>query len=359
MTRHFNFCSGPAMLPTAVLERAQQEMLDYQGKGLSVMEMSHRSSDFMAIAERAEADLRELLAVPDNYSVLFMQGGATMQFAGVPLNLLGNGGTGNYLDTGIWSQKAIREAEHLDSAHVVASASDNRYTAAPAPADLSLSDDAAYLHYCENETIGGLQMDYVPDTGVPLVCDMSSSILSKPIDITRYGVIYAGAQKNIGPAGIVIVIVRNDLLERARRETPTLLKWKAFADNGSMLNTPATYAWYLSGLVFDWLKGQGGVEAMARINARKAAKLYEAIDASGFYGNPIAPANRSQMNIPFMLADEALNPVFLNEAEEAGLLNLKGHRSVGGMRASIYNAMPEAGVDRLIEFMRDFEQRHG
>ncbi|OHV12370.1 3-phosphoserine/phosphohydroxythreonine transaminase [Kushneria phosphatilytica] len=359
MTRHFNFCSGPAMLPTAVLERAQHEMLDYQSKGLSVMEMSHRSSDFMAIAERAEADLRELLAVPDNYSVLFMQGGATMQFAGVPLNLLGKGGTGNYLDTGIWSQKAIREAEHLGGAHVAASASDNRYTAAPSPSELSLSANAAYLHYCENETIGGLQMDYTPEVEVPLVCDMSSSILSKPIDISRYGVIYAGAQKNIGPAGIVIVIVRNDLLEQACPEAPTLLKWKAFADNGSMLNTPATYAWYLSGLVFDWLKAQGGVEAMAQVNARKASKLYGAIDASSFYSNPIAPANRSQMNVPFVLADESLNSVFLEKAEVAGLLNLKGHRSVGGMRASIYNAMPEAGVDHLIDFMRDFEQRHG
>lgn len=359
MTRHFNFCSGPATLPTAVLERARDEMLDFEGRGLSVMEMSHRSEAFIAVAERAEATFRELMGVPDNYSVLFMQGGATQQFGCVPLNLLGQGGSGSYLDTGIWAQKALKEGQHLADAHLAASARDNGYTMVPSQSAIALADDAAYLHYCDNETIGGLQMDYVPEVDVPLVCDMSSSILSRPVDVSRFGVIYAGAQKNIGPAGIVIVIVRNDLLDRARKDIPSMLSWKAFADNGSMLNTPATYAWYLSGLVFDWLKEQGGVEAISRINQRKARKLYDAIDASGFYSNPIAIANRSLTNVPFVLSDEGLNKAFLEESEAAGLLTLKGHRSVGGMRASIYNAMPEEGVDRLVAFMQDFERRYG
>ncbi|WP_456267524.1 3-phosphoserine/phosphohydroxythreonine transaminase [Kushneria sp. AK178] len=359
MTRHFNFCSGPATLPTAVLERARNEMLDFEGRGLSVMEMSHRSKAFIAVAERAEANLRELMQVPDNYSVLFMQGGATQQFGCVPFNLLGQGGRGNYLDTGIWSQKALKEGRHLSEAHLVASAESNGYTAVPGQEALTLSEDAAYLHYCDNETIGGLQMDYVPQVDAPLVCDMSSSILSRSVDVSKFGVIYAGAQKNIGPAGIVIVIVRNDLLDRARRETPSMLNWKAFADNGSMLNTPATYAWYLSGLVFEWLKGQGGVDAIEKVNRRKAQKLYDAIDSSGFYSNPIATANRSLTNVPFVLHDESLNQTFLDESEAAGLLTLKGHRSVGGMRASLYNAMPEEGVDRLVTFMQDFERRYG
>ncbi|MFC0266921.1 3-phosphoserine/phosphohydroxythreonine transaminase [Kushneria aurantia] len=359
MTRHFNFCSGPATLPTAVLERARDEMLDYQGRGLSVMEMSHRSDTFIDIAERAEADFRQLMGVPDNYSVLFMQGGATQQFACVPLNLLGAGGSGSYLDTGIWSQKALKEGRHLATASVAASAEDNGYTAAPAPRAILPASDAAYLHYCDNETIGGLQMDRVPEADLPLVCDMSSSILSKSVDVSKFGVIYAGAQKNIGPAGITVVIVRDDLLERARADTPTMLNWKAFADEGSMLNTPATYAWYLAGLVFDWLGEQGGVAAIERLNRRKAAKLYDAIDASGFYRNPIAAANRSLTNVPFVLHDASLNATFLEESEAAGLLTLKGHRSVGGMRASIYNAMPEEGVDRLVDFMGDFERRYG
>lgn len=359
MTRHFNFCSGPAALPTAVLERAQRELIDYAGKGLSVMEMSHRSAEFVAIAEKAEADFRELLKVPSDYSVLFMQGGAASQFACVPLNLLGKGGKANYLDTGIWSQKAMKEAEHLGSGHLAAGSKHNGYTAVPAQGDIALSSDAAYLHYTDNETIGGLAFDYIPEVDVPLVCDMSSSILSRPLDVSKFGVIYAGAQKNIGPAGITVVIVRNDLLDRARPETPTMLSYKTMADNGSMYNTPPTFAWYLSGLVFEWLKAQGGVEAMAEVNARKAAKLYAAIDDSGFYSNPIEKAHRSIMNVPFVLSDETLNAAFLREAEAAGLLNLKGHRSVGGMRASIYNAVPEEGVDALIAFMQDFERRHG
>ena len=360
MTRRYNFCAGPAALPTPVLERAREELLDYRGRGLSVMEMSHRSPEFTAIAEAAEANLRTLLRIPDNYRVLFMQGGATMQFACVPLNLLGGGGTPNYLDTGIWSGKAIKEADHLAGSHLAASSRAGGYVDVPASDRIALSADAAYLHYCHNETIGGLAYDYIPEVAVPLVCDMSSSILSAPLDVSRFGVIYAGAQKNIGPAGLTLAIVRDDLLGHALAQTPSLLDWKVYADNASMINTPPTYAWYLAGLVFEWLKDDiGGLEAMAAINRRKAATLYDAIDASDFYGNPIAPANRSIMNVPFVLADEALNATFLGEAEAAGLLNLKGHRSVGGMRASLYNAVSQQAVDALVAFMHDFEQRHG
>lgn len=361
MTRRFNFCAGPAALPAPVLERARDELLDYHGQGLSVMEMSHRSEAFADIAAQAERDLRELLGVPDNYRVLFMQGGASSQFAMVPYNLLGAGGTPNYLYTGIWGKKAINEARHLAGAHVAASSEANGLTAVPRPADIAVSDDAAYLHYTDNETIGGLAYDYIPKVGeVPLVCDMSSSILSGPLDVSRFGIIYAGAQKNIGPAGLTLVIVRDDLLDRALPSTPTMFNYRVMAEHGSMFNTPPTYAWYLAGLVFDWLRHDvGGLEAMDRINDRKAAKLYAAIDASGFYSNPIATANRSRMNVPFVLADDALNATFLCDAEAAGLLNLKGHRSVGGMRASLYNAVPEAAVDALVDFMQEFERRHG
>ncbi|MGC3872828.1 3-phosphoserine/phosphohydroxythreonine transaminase [Halomonas sp. GXIMD04776] len=360
MTRKYNFCAGPAALPTPVLERAREELLDYEGRGLSVMEMSHRSPEFVTIAENAEANFRALLQVPDNYRVLFLQGGASTQFAMLPYNLLGNGGTPNYLYTGIWGKKAIAEARHLGGAHVAASSEANGLTAVPRPEDIQLSDDAAYLHYTDNETIGGLAFDYIPRSDVPLCCDMSSSILSRPLDVSRFGVIYAGAQKNIGPAGLTLVIVRDDLLDRAKPETPTMFNYRVMAENGSMYNTPPTYAWYLAGLVFDWLKNDvGGVEAIEVINARKAARLYDAIDASGFYSSPIAPINRSRMNVPFVLADESLNTVFLEEAEAAGLLNLKGHRSVGGMRASLYNAVSEAAVEALVGFMSDFEKRHG
>lgn len=367
MTRHYNFCAGPAALPTRVLERARDELLDYQGRGLSVMEMSHRSEAYVAIAEKAEADLRELLAIPDNYRVLFTQGGATLQFAAVPYNLLGLGGTPNFLYTGIWGQKAIAEAAHLfGAAHLAGSSEASGHSAVPRPEQIALSHDAAYLHYTANETIGGLAFDYTPEPirpdglAVPLVCDMSSSILSGPLDVSRFGVIYAGAQKNIGPAGLVVVIVRDDLLDRARHDMPTLLSYRALAEAGSMINTPATYSWYLAGLVFEWLKHDiGGLAAMDTINQRKADKLYAAIDTSGLYANPIALRNRSRMNVPFVLADERLDKTFLAEAEEAGLLNLKGHRSVGGMRASLYNAVPEEAVDALITFMADFEKRHG
>lgn len=360
MTRHYNFCAGPAALPTAVLERAREELLDYQGRGLSVMEMSHRSPEFVAIAESAEANLRELLKIPDGYKALFLQGGASTQFAMLPYNLLGDGGTPNYLYTGIWGKKAIAEARHLGGAHIAASSEANGLSAVPRAEDIRLSPDAAYLHYTDNETIGGLAFDYIPESDVPLCCDMSSSILSGPLDISRFGVIYAGAQKNIGPAGLTVVIVRDDLLGRARAETPTMFNYRVMAENGSMYNTPPTYAWYLAGLVFEWLKNDvGGLEVMNAINDRKAAKLYGAIDASDFYSNPIMLANRSRMNVPFVLADESLNQRFLEDAEQAGLLNLKGHRSVGGMRASLYNAVPEEAVDALVDFMRDFEKRRG
>ncbi|WP_394424705.1 3-phosphoserine/phosphohydroxythreonine transaminase [Vreelandella stevensii] len=367
MTRHYNFCAGPAALPVAVLERARSELLDYQGRGLSVMEMSHRSDEFIAIAEQAEADLRSLLGIPDQYKVLFLQGGASMQFAMLPMNLLGGGGSANFIQTGIWGKKALSEAKRLGFAcHVAGSSESNGHLAVPDEASLSLSSDAAYLHYTSNETIGGLEFDYVPDvtradgSDVPLVCDMSSNILSGPIDVSDFGVIYAGAQKNIGPAGLTIVIVRDDLLGNAPASVPSLFDYQMLAEAGSMVNTPPTYAWYLSGLVFQWLKNDiGGLDAMDRMNQRKAQKLYAAIDGSDFYSNPIATANRSRMNVPFVLADDRLDGAFLKEADEAGLLNLKGHRSVGGMRASLYNAVPEDAVDALIAFMADFEQRRG
>lgn len=365
--RHYNFCAGPAALPTPVLERARDELLDYRGRGLSVMEMSHRSEDFVAIARQAEADLRDLLAIPDNYRVLFTQGGASLQFAALPYNLLGAGGRANFLHTGIWGKKAISEARHLfGDVHVAASSEENGHSAVPRQADIVLSDDAAYLHYTANETIGGLEFDYIPEarrpdgTAVPLACDMSSSILSEPVDISKFGVVYAGAQKNIGPAGLVVVIVRDDLLDRARGDMPTLFGYQALSEGESMVNTPATYSWYLAGLVFDWLKNTvGGLTAMAAINRRKAARLYAAIDGSELYANPVTLRNRSRMNVPFVLADPRLDRRFLEEAEAAGLLNLKGHRSVGGMRASLYNAVPETAVEALIDFMADFEKRRG
>ena len=367
MTRHYNFCAGPAALPVAVLERAQGELMDYQGRGLSVMEMSHRSDEFTAIAERAEADFRQLLGVPSNYKVLFLQGGASMQFAMLPMNLLGQGGTANFIQTGIWGKKALNEAKHLGfNCHVAASSEPNAHMAVPGLGDLQISDDAAYLHYTSNETIGGLEFDYTPHvqgidgSNVPLVCDMSSNILSGPIDVVDFGVIYAGAQKNIGPAGLTLVIVRDDLLGKSKPGTPSLFDYKMLAEASSMVNTPPTYAWYLAGLVFEWLKDDiGGLAAMNVINQRKADKLYAAIDASDFYSNPIAKHNRSRMNVPFVLADSALDKAFLQQADAAGLLNLKGHRSVGGMRASLYNAVPESAVDALIAFMADFEQTRG
>lgn len=360
MSRAYNFCAGPATLPESVLQQAREEMLDWRGTGMSVMEMSHRSDEFVEIAETAEQDLRELAGISDDYAVLFMQGGASSQFSAIPLNLLGDKSSADYVNTGIWSKKAIAEAKRFGEVQVVASAEASGFASIPDVADWQTNPDAAYLHYTPNETIGGLEFDFIPDTGsVPLVADMSSTMLSRPMDFSRFGLIYAGAQKNIGPSGLVVVIVRKDLLGKARKEAPTMLNYQVIADNGSMYNTPATYSWYLAGLVFKWLKAQGGVEVMGRINERKARKLYDFIDTSDFYANPIEPRFRSRMNVPFTLADDALNGDFLKGADARGLLNLKGHRSVGGMRASIYNAMPEAGVDALIHYMAEFAKERG
>lgn len=360
MTRAYNFCAGPAALPEEVLLQAREEMLDWHGKGLSVMEMSHRSDEFVGIAQEAESLLRELLSVPQDYKVLFLQGGANLQFSSVPLNLLGSRSSADYIDTGIWSNKAVKEAARYAKIDVIANTADQHYHRVPQQQELKFNKDAAYVHYCSNETIGGLEFDYVPVTenGVPLVCDMSSTILSRPMDVAQYDMIYAGAQKNIGPAGLCLVIIKESLLDREVSSIPTMMSYRVAAENDSMYNTPPTFAWYLSGLVFQWLKRQGGVTAIGEVNARKASKLYAAIDESRLYANPIAVANRSWMNVPFTLADTGLEKAFLKEADAAGLLNLKGHRSVGGMRASIYNAVPEAAVDALIDFMHAFEKKY-
>ncbi len=360
MSRVFNFSAGPAMLPESVLQQAQSEMLDWQGSGMSVMEMSHRGKEFMSIAEQAEADLRQLLGVPDNYKVMFLQGGASSQFAMVPMNLTRNNRKVDYINTGSWSKKAIGEAKRYADVNVAASTEEGKFTTTPAQSELNLSGDAAYVHYTPNETIQGVEFPYVPETGdVPLVADFSSTILSRPIDVSSYGIIYAGAQKNIGPAGLTLVIVREDLIGEAIDGTPVMFQYATHSDNGSMYNTPPTYGWYLAGLVFKWLLDTGGLEGMAEINQRKAQALYDVIDASDFYANPVAVESRSWMNVPFTLADPELDAKFLQEAGAAGLTTLKGHRSVGGMRASIYNAMPEAGVQALIEFMREFERVNG
>jgi phosphoserine aminotransferase len=358
MTRIFNFSPGPAVLPAEVLEQARDEMLDWHGTGMSVMEMSHRGKAFISIAEQAEADLRELLGVPANYKVLFMQGGATLQFAAVPLNLSAAGQTVDYVNTGSWSKKAIGEAKRYAKVTVAADAG-GAYSSIPAVDTWKRSVDAAYLHYTPNETIGGVEFHFVPDVGdVPLVADMSSTLLSRPVDVSKFGLIYAGAQKNIGPAGLTVVIVRDDLLGRARPETPSVLDYAAVAKDASMLNTPPTFAWYLAGLVFQWLKRQGGLPAMGERNRAKAGKLYDAIDRSSFYRNPVAKDARSWMNVVFTLAKPELDKTFIAGAKEAGLVTLEGHRSVGGMRASLYNAMPMAGVEALVSFMNDFERKH-
>lgn len=359
MTRKYNFSAGPAALPDEVLKQAQEEMSDWQGKGLSIMEMSHRSDEFVSVAEQAEQDLRDLMQIPTNYKVLFLQGGATSQFAMLPMNLLRGHSAADYINTGIWSKKAIAEASRYCDVKIAATTESDKFCSAPAQEDLVLNPNAAYVHYTSNETIGGVQFDYVPQTGdVPLVVDMSSDILSQPIDVNQFGLIYAGAQKNIGPAGLTVVIVREDLLGNPLAATPSMYDYKVHAEAGSMHNTPPTFAWYLAGLVFKWLKAKGGVETLAAINLRKAAKLYAAIDQSDFYGNPVAIRNRSIMNVPFTLADARLENAFLSQAEAAGLVNLQGHRSVGGMRASLYNAVPEAAVDALIEFMVQFEKEN-
>jgi phosphoserine aminotransferase len=359
MSRVFNFSAGPAALPAEVLEQLREEMLDWHGQGMSVMEMSHRGKAFVGIAQQAEADLRELLSIPANYKVLFLQGGATAQFAAVPFNLAKPDSVADYVNTGAWSKKAIGEAKRYCKVNVAADAGGS-YSTVPARADWKLTPGAAYVHYTPNETIGGVEFHSVPDVGdVPLVADMSSTILSRPCDVSRFGVIYAGAQKNIGPAGLVVVVVREDLLGRARADVPTVFDWKAMAADGSMLNTPATYSWYVAGAVFQWIKRQGGLAAMERHNRAKAEKLYAAIDGSGFYRNPVALDCRSRMNVPFVLPNAELDKPFLEGAKAAGLVSLEGHRSVGGMRASIYNAMPMAGVEALVQYMQEFQRKMG
>lgn len=357
MSRIYNFSAGPATLPVEVLEQVRDEMLDWQGAGMSVMEMSHRGDEFVSIAETATQDLRDLLNVPDNYKILFLQGGATGQFSAIPLNIAKPEARADYVVTGSWGKKAHKEAQKYIGNAVVSAKPDGSFTSIPSVDTWDLGSDSAYVHFTPNETIEGVEFHDVPNTGdVPLVADMSSNFMSRPVDVSKYGVIYAGAQKNVGPAGITIVIVRDDLIGNAQASCPMVFDWKAQADADSMLNTPACFSWYVSGLVFKWAKAQGGLEAIGKVNARKAAKLYDFIDTSDFYSNPVDVNVRSRMNVPFLLADDARNGEFLKQAEAAGLTTLKGHRSVGGMRASIYNAMPESGVDALIDFMREFEK---
>lgn len=362
----YNFSAGPAVLPKEVLQFASNEMLDWHGSGMSVMEMSHRGEEFMAIITKAERDLRELVGIPDHYKILFLQGGASSQFAMVPMNLLHGKNKADYINTGQWSQKAIDEAKKYCAVNIAASSEDAHFTYAPAPDKWTIDPDAAYVHYTPNETIGGVEFNWIPDIsqikggkiGIPLVADMSSNFLSRPLDITPFGLIYAGAQKNIGPAGLVLVVVREDLLGNSIEGTPTMYQYKTHADHNSMYNTPPTYAIYIMGLVLDWLKRKGGLAAMEEINISKAKLLYDLIDSSDFYQCPVAKPDRSRMNIPFTLRDAALDSEFLKQAKAHGLLQLKGHRSVGGMRASVYNAMPYEGVMALVSFMKEFEKSY-
>ena len=358
--RAYNFSAGPAALPQDVLEQARDELLNWQGLGASVMEVSHRGREFLHTAREAEEDLRELLLIPDNYRVLFLQGGARGQFAAIPLNLKGDKCSADYVNSGYWALSAIKEAGRYLKVDVVADGEAEAYRAIPAPDQWQLNRDAAYLHYTPNETIGGLEFSFIPESeGVPLVADMSSSILSGPLDVSRFGVIYAGAQKNIGPAGLTLVIIREDLLDRGATVCPSVLDYRKQSEHHSMYNTPPTFSWYLAGLVFKWLKKQGGLGAIGEVNARKAAALYGQIDSSGFYLNTVESAWRSRMNVPFTLAKPELDQVFLTESAEAGFRYLQGHKAVGGMRASLYNAVPEHHVDALVDFMKDFERRYG
>ncbi len=359
MSEIYNFSAGPAALPKSVLRQIQEEMLEYGNAKASVMEISHRGVDFMQVAQKAEQDLRDLMNIPSNYKVLFLQGGASAQFSMVPINLLRGKTKANYANTGHWSVKAIAEAQRYCDVNICTDSRANKFTDIEDYSNWNIDESAAYLHYTPNETIAGLEFDFVPEVDMPVVADMSSSILSREIDVSKFGVIYAGAQKNIGVAGATVVIVREDLIGDVVAKQPILFDYATQADNDSMFNTPTTFAWYTAGLVFEWLKAQGGIKAMAQINDRKASKLYQAIDSSDFYSNPVNPKYRSWMNVPFMLADDSLNKLFLEKSYNANLLALKGHKSVGGMRASIYNAMPESGVDALIEFMTDFERQHG
>jgi phosphoserine aminotransferase len=347
------------MLPGEVIKQAAKELTDWKGSGMSVMEMSHRSREFISIAEKSEQDLREILAIPDKYKVLFLQGGASSQFSMVPMNLLGGKDTADYINTGAWSKKAIAEAKRFCKVNIAASSESSHFTTIPQRSEWSLNTNAAYVHYTPNETIGGVEFHSIPDVGnVPLVADMSSTILSRPMDVNKYGLIYAGAQKNIGPAGLTIVIVREDLIGKEVPDTPTMFSYATHTKAGSMYNTPPTFSWYIAGLVFEWIKAKGGLKAMYDLNKRKAEKLYAAIDSSDFYHNPVVPVHRSWMNVPFILKNSELDGQFIEQAKGAGLVTLKGHRSVGGMRASIYNAMPEEGVDALISFMETFKKNN-
>ncbi len=360
MERIYNFSAGPAVLPREVLEQARDELVNWQGCGMSVMEMSHRGKEYMGIQAQAEADLRELMGIPANYKVLFVQGGASSQFAMVPMNLLRGKASADYLNTGEWSKKAIKEAKKYGAVNVVASSEDKNFSYAPAQDAWKLDPNAAYVHYTPNETIGGVEIFWTPQTGdVTLVADMSSTILSRPMDVSKYGLIYAGAQKNIGPAGVTVVIARDDLIGQTVAGTPTMFDYKTHADNESMYNTPPTYGIYIAGLVFKLLKAKGGLAAMEKTNRQKAGLLYDYLDSTGFYNSPVARENRSLMNIPFTLKDAALDEDFLKGAKARGLVQLKGHRSVGGMRASIYNAMPVEGVQALVDYMKDFEKTRG
>ena len=357
--RVFNFSPGPAVLPEEVLRRAAEEMLDWHGSGMSVMEMSHRGKEFISIAAKAEADLRALLAIPAAYKVLFLQGGAIAENAIVPMNLLRGRTSADYVNTGEWSKKSIKEAKKYTTVNIAASSEDARFTYVPPQSTWRLDPSAAYVHVCTNETIGGVEYHWTPDTGdVPLVADMSSHLLSRALDVARYGVIYGGAQKNIGPAGLTLVIVREDLLDRALPITPSAFHWAEQAASDSMLNTPPTYAIYIAGLVFEWLLAQGGVAAVEQRNVAKAKLLYDVIDRGDFYRSPVRKEDRSRMNVPFRLRDESLDAAFLEGAKARGMVQLKGHRSVGGMRASIYNAMPIEGVQALAAYMQDFERSH-
>ncbi len=355
-----NFSAGPSALPAPVVERIREDFPDWNGTGASVVELSHRGGPFMELAAELEARLRRLLEIPESHRVLFLQGGAQMQFAAVPLNLAGEAGAASYVDTGAWSTRAIAEARRFCRVRVAASSQDDGYRSIPPRGGWEVAPDSAYLHYVANETIAGVEFRSVPDSGeVPLVSDMSSNILSRPVDVGRFGAIYAGAQKNMGVSGLTAVIVREDLLDRAHPLTPAVIRYSTQAAAGSMANTPCTFAWYVASLVLEWIEGEGGLASLAERNDRKAGRLYRAIDASDLYANRVEPASRSRMNVSFELADEALDPAFLDAAGEAGFVGLKGHRALGGMRASIYNAMPERGVERLVAFLEDFERRHG
>lgn len=360
MSRIFNFSAGPSTLPEAVLLKAQEEFLDWNGSGMSVMEMSHRSKEFMSIADELKNDLTDILTIPDNYKVLFLQGGATAQFACIPQNILNGNSKACYVNTGAWSKKALKEAQHHCEVIISANAESSNFTTIPDYADWNVDEHAAYLHYTDNETIHGVEFQDIPSfDDMLLVCDMSSNILSRTIDVSKFGIIYAGSQKNMGPAGVTIVIVRDDLIGHADKKIATIFDYAQQAKNDSMLNTPATYNWYLVGLMMKWIKQKGGIVAMEKLNQVKSDKLYQAIESSSLYSNPVDRVYRSRMNVPFFLADITLNQSFLEEACKQGLSSLKGHRLVGGMRASIYNAMPESGVNTLINFMQEFERTQG